>query len=40
LNPAAAGLEEKDGRLLLKERIEEAGERLTRLEGLLADLGD
>ncbi|HEX8193098.1 MAG TPA: TRCF domain-containing protein [Allosphingosinicella sp.] len=39
VKPAALGLEEKDGRLLLKERIEGPAERLERLAGLLAEIG-
>ena len=34
----AAGLEERNGRLILAERIEEAGARLARVEALLAAL--
>ncbi|HZF95603.1 MAG TPA: TRCF domain-containing protein [Allosphingosinicella sp.] len=37
--PDALGLEKKDGRLLLKERIEDPAERLDRLAGLLAEIG-
>jgi transcription-repair coupling factor (superfamily II helicase) len=40
LDGSAAGLENKDGRLLLKERIEDPTDRLSRLEGVLAELGD
>jgi transcription-repair coupling factor (superfamily II helicase) len=36
--PETHGLEEKDGRLLLKQRIEDPQERLDRLAALLADL--
>jgi transcription-repair coupling factor (superfamily II helicase) len=39
VKPADLGLEEKDGRLLLKERIEDPQERLDRLAALLAELG-
>ena len=37
-DPAAAGLVEKNGRLLLAERIEDSGARLDRSEQLLAQL--
>lgn len=40
LEASAAGLEQKDGRLLLKERIDDPADRLARLEQVLADLGD
>jgi transcription-repair coupling factor (superfamily II helicase) len=36
---AAAGLVEKNGRWLLAERIEDAGERLARVETMLEELG-
>jgi transcription-repair coupling factor (superfamily II helicase) len=38
IDPRAAGLEEKDGRLLLRERIADPQERLERLAALLADI--
>jgi transcription-repair coupling factor (superfamily II helicase) len=38
LDPASAGLEEKNGRLLESGRWDEAGERLARVETLLLDL--
>ena len=38
-DPAAAALMEKKGRLILSERIEDAVERLARIEDLLAQLG-
>jgi transcription-repair coupling factor (superfamily II helicase) len=38
LKPADLGLEEKEGRLLLSERITDPNERLSRLSGLLAEL--
>jgi transcription-repair coupling factor (superfamily II helicase) len=38
VKPEALGLEEKDGRLLLKERIEDPAERLERLAALLTEI--